>query len=275
MIHTAKVFLHAGIHEEMLKDQVRTRTYMQSIMGNPHQFKDRTVLDIGCGTGILSMFAAKAGAKAVYAVDMSSIAQQAKQIVKDNGFEDVITVMQGKMEDLELPGKVRIDILLRGHTDGVGCKGLCLGPCGHSWSVLASVSKALCSVWRSHAQCSVQFLWKECLSNADSMPSARLLPPDVAMIAFVCTQDGCLQCMQDSFFATDACACACLQREDIPAARSLRHSHSTRFTPHACPCGVNPHHNEGVSWSDDSATDDSATREPSFGNEPMVMGLAK
>jgi type I protein arginine methyltransferase len=66
----------AGIHEEMLKDSVRTRTYMTSILRNEHLFRGRAVLDVGCGTGILSMFAAKAGARAVYAIDMSSIAKQ-------------------------------------------------------------------------------------------------------------------------------------------------------------------------------------------------------
>jgi 2-polyprenyl-3-methyl-5-hydroxy-6-metoxy-1,4-benzoquinol methylase len=99
-------FSIAGIHEEMLKDHVRTKSYMLAIIGNPHQFKSKAVLDVGCGTGILSMFAAKAGARKVYAVDMSSIAQAAQQIVKDNGFGDVIEVIQGKMEDLELPEKV-------------------------------------------------------------------------------------------------------------------------------------------------------------------------
>jgi hypothetical protein len=49
----------AGIHEEMLKDTVRTRAYMNSIMQNPFLFKDKIVLDIGCGTGILSLFCAK------------------------------------------------------------------------------------------------------------------------------------------------------------------------------------------------------------------------
>lgn len=49
--------------QEMLKDSVRTRSYMASIVNNKHLFKDKIVLDVGCGTGILSMFAAKAGAK--------------------------------------------------------------------------------------------------------------------------------------------------------------------------------------------------------------------
>ena len=58
-------YAHFGIHEEMLKDEVRTLTYRNSMYHNKHLFKDKIVLDVGCGTGILSMFAAKAGAKHV------------------------------------------------------------------------------------------------------------------------------------------------------------------------------------------------------------------
>ena len=38
---------HHGIHEEMLKDEVRTRTYMNAILHNGHIFKDKIVLDVG------------------------------------------------------------------------------------------------------------------------------------------------------------------------------------------------------------------------------------
>ncbi len=41
----------------MLKDTIRTKSYMNSIMDNPHLFKDKIVLDVGSGTGVLSIFA--------------------------------------------------------------------------------------------------------------------------------------------------------------------------------------------------------------------------
>lgn len=61
-------YAHHGIHEEMLKDQVRTSAYRDAIELNKHLFKDKVVLDIGCGTGILSLFAARAGARKVFGV---------------------------------------------------------------------------------------------------------------------------------------------------------------------------------------------------------------
>ena len=57
----------------MLKDKVRTLSYRSAIVNNAHLFKDKTVLDVGCGTGILSMFAAKAGAKQVVGVRSSAL----------------------------------------------------------------------------------------------------------------------------------------------------------------------------------------------------------
>jgi len=80
-------------------------------MDNGHLFKDKTVLDVGCGTGILSMFCAKAGAKHVYAVDCSDIINQAKQIILDNHFDDKITCIQAKVEEMTLPCG-RVDIIV-------------------------------------------------------------------------------------------------------------------------------------------------------------------
>lgn len=106
-------YSHFGIHEEMLKDFVRTDTYRKSIINNKHLFEGKVVLDVGCGTGILCMFAADAGAARVIGVDMADIAFTAREIVAENGFSDRITIIKGKVEEISLPEDVtQVDIII-------------------------------------------------------------------------------------------------------------------------------------------------------------------
>ena len=94
-------YSHTGIHETMLRDTVRTAAYEEAILSNADSlFRDKVVLDIGCGTGVLSLFCAKAGAKEVIAVDNSDIIKQAREIVELNGYSHVVTCVRGKCEDL-------------------------------------------------------------------------------------------------------------------------------------------------------------------------------
>merc|ERR1712212_60824 len=96
-------YAHFGIHEEMLKDEVRTLTYRNAMYHNRHLFKGKVVLDVGCGTGILSMFAAKAGASKVIGIEMSNIVEHAKRIVETNKLDKNVEIIQGKVEEVTLP----------------------------------------------------------------------------------------------------------------------------------------------------------------------------
>jgi type I protein arginine methyltransferase len=104
-------YSHSHIHEEMLKDRVRTLAYKDAIEKNPTDFKDKIVMDIGAGTGILSIFAARAGAKHVYAIENAEIAHFAREIIRQNNLSDKITVIKGKMEEIELPVP-KVDIII-------------------------------------------------------------------------------------------------------------------------------------------------------------------
>ncbi|EKM79179.1 hypothetical protein AGABI1DRAFT_74001 [Agaricus bisporus var. burnettii JB137-S8] len=111
--HYFDSYAENDIHAVMIQDQVRTSSYAHFILKNPNLFRDAIVLDVGCGTGILSLFAARSGAKRVIAVDASEIAEKARKIVKANDFEDTITVIQGKVENVVLPdGISQVDIII-------------------------------------------------------------------------------------------------------------------------------------------------------------------
>ncbi|MCP5049550.1 MAG: methyltransferase [bacterium] len=88
-----------GVHHYMLKDSIRVLAYRNAIFNN---VKGKSVVEIGCGSGILSLFAAQAGAKKVIAIEETGIANLAREMIKANGFENIITVISSNSRDVEL-----------------------------------------------------------------------------------------------------------------------------------------------------------------------------
>ncbi|KAA8548942.1 hypothetical protein F0562_000626 [Nyssa sinensis] len=112
---SAKMYFHYYgqlLHQQnMLQDYVRTGTYYAAVIENRADFVGRVVVDVGAGSGILSLFAAQAGAKHVYAVEASEMAEYARKLIAGNpSLGQRITVIKGKVEEIELPEKA--DILI-------------------------------------------------------------------------------------------------------------------------------------------------------------------
>lgn len=74
----------------MINDEVWTTMYNNAIINNRHLFNNKNVMDIGSGTGILSLMCAKADSKLVYSIEASNIFKVAKKIFKENKYNDKI-----------------------------------------------------------------------------------------------------------------------------------------------------------------------------------------
>jgi len=92
----------------MMQDTVRTGTYQNAFLTHKIDFQDKVVLDVGTGSGILAFFAVQAGARLVYAAEASGMAKHAETLVKRNGMEGKIIVVNKVVEEMELPEKVDI-----------------------------------------------------------------------------------------------------------------------------------------------------------------------
>lgn len=74
-------------HQWMIEDRLRTDAYEKAIQAGVRP--GDVVMDFGCGLGILAMFAARAGARKVYAVDRLPIVRLAQAVAKKNGLSSI------------------------------------------------------------------------------------------------------------------------------------------------------------------------------------------
>jgi SAM-dependent methyltransferase len=90
----------------MLKDRTRVEAYRRAVYETVRP-KD-VVLDLGCGSGILALFACQAGAKRVYAIESEDVIDLARQICPRNGFQDRIVFIKERSFRVDLPEKVNV-----------------------------------------------------------------------------------------------------------------------------------------------------------------------
>src|SRR5262245_30527632 len=88
-------------HGRMLHDDRRTGDYLTAIAAAVRP--GDVVLDIGTGSGVLAVAAARAGARRVYAVEASDIAEVAGRVFDANGVTDTVTLIPGWSREIELP----------------------------------------------------------------------------------------------------------------------------------------------------------------------------
>ncbi len=104
------------VHRSMIRDEVRTNAFRDAIerIVKPGD----VVLDVGAGSGILSVLAAKAGAARVYAVEQTTIAVMAQELAVANGVADIVRVVQEDIVEIEPPEQV--DVIVSEWLGGFG-----------------------------------------------------------------------------------------------------------------------------------------------------------
>jgi protein arginine N-methyltransferase 1 len=134
-------------HRDYLGDPVRIEAFraaVREVVG-----VGDVVVDLGCGTGILGLFACEAGARRVYAIEVGGIIEVARALAQANGVADRMSFVRGHSTRVALPEPG--DVLVADQ----------IGPLGFEAGLLAYYADARQRLLR---------------------PRARLIPHSIAMI---------------------------------------------------------------------------------------------
>jgi len=99
-----------GVHRLMIQDAARTDAYRDGLEALVQP--GMTVIDVGSGSGILALFAARAGAKRVHAIEASGMAPVIESLAKANGLDHIIKVHRCRAEEFNLPDGERADLIV-------------------------------------------------------------------------------------------------------------------------------------------------------------------
>ena len=92
----------------ILDDPVRQAAFQKAV--NRAVRPGNVVVDLGCALGNFSVYACRAGAARVYAVEAAGIIGVAREVVKANGFGDRVTFLRGRSTSLEVPERADVVI---------------------------------------------------------------------------------------------------------------------------------------------------------------------
>lgn len=88
-------------HASMLVDEPRVSAYRRAIEQTVRP--GDVVVDIGTGTGVLALMAARAGARRVYAIEAGLVADVAEKVLAANDPEQKVVLLRGMSQELSLP----------------------------------------------------------------------------------------------------------------------------------------------------------------------------
>ena len=105
-----EAFSSVDLVHQCLIDEKRTNAFGRAIEKIVN--KGDIVLDAGTGSGIMALFAARAGAKKVIAIELDEkVAKMARSVIKNNGYEKIIDVRIGDARNFKY-GKIKFDVVI-------------------------------------------------------------------------------------------------------------------------------------------------------------------